>query len=122
MDWEELEALYWRFDAMHKGYGEWSGRPTSERDAFKRTVRQALVEKDKEIAALKGDLEKHVDIALDLQEYRQKYQQLMEKAVWFARQLGVERVSGGLSYIEYPERAQDFLASPEVQAWKEQQG
>jgi len=75
MDWEELEALYWRFDAMHKGYGEWSGRPTSERDAFKRTVRQALVEKDKEIAALKGDLEKHVDIALDLQEYRQKYQQ-----------------------------------------------
>lgn len=46
MNWEDLEALYWRFDAMHKGYGEWAGTPTSERDAFKRTVKQALAEKD----------------------------------------------------------------------------
>lgn len=43
MSWADLEELYWRFDAMHKGYGEWAGTPMSERDAFKRTVQHALV-------------------------------------------------------------------------------
>ena len=83
------------------------------------TLEKALAEKDREIEAKETELGK-LDAELIIRNAA--YQQLMEKAVWFARQLGVERVSGGLSYIEYPERAQDFLASPEVQAWKEQQG
>ena len=36
---DSLEAAYWQFDARVKGYGEWKGRPQSERDAFKATVR-----------------------------------------------------------------------------------
>ena len=91
-------------------------------------LEQALAEKDRELEQLKRayhqEIARHKDTIHDL-IVRQAadssaYQQLMEKAVWFARQLGVERVSGGLSYIEYPEKVQDFLASPEVQAWKEQ--
>ena len=49
MSWADLEELYWRFDAMHKGYGEWAGTPMSERDAFKRTVQHALAEKDRQL-------------------------------------------------------------------------
>lgn len=30
-----LEAGYWRYDAMVKGYGLWNGLPHTERDAFK---------------------------------------------------------------------------------------
>lgn len=76
-------------------------------------LEKALAEKDREIT--------HLQDVYTKQRHKQEdaYRQLMEKAVQFARQLGVERVSGGLSYIEYPEKAQDFLASPEVQAWKE---
>lgn len=78
---------------------------------------QALAEKDREIAALKGDLEKHVAIALDLQEYRQKYQQLMEKAVLFATWLKQAMDNEA----DEAQDADTFIKSPEVQAWKEQQ-
>ncbi len=30
-----IEKAYWKFDAMRRGYGEWSNTPKSERDAFK---------------------------------------------------------------------------------------
>lgn len=40
----EIEILYWRFDAMRKGYSEFAGAPKSERDAFKIVCRE-LVEK-----------------------------------------------------------------------------
>jgi len=98
MDWEDLEALYWQFDAMHRGYGAWEGRPTNERDAFKRTVRRALTENVVLYA-------KQVDA----------YQQLMEKAVRFAREW--QNPTGCPSQVE----AYQFLQSPEVQARKEQQ-
>lgn len=39
---ERIEAAYWRFDARHKGYGEWRRAPMSERDAFKAEMRNAL--------------------------------------------------------------------------------
>lgn len=41
---EEIEDLYWRFDAMRKGYGEFASMPKSERDAFKAVCRE-LIEK-----------------------------------------------------------------------------
>lgn len=100
MDWEDLEALYWQFDAMHRGYGAWEGRPTNERDAFKRTVKRALTENVVLYA-------KQVDA----------YQQLMEKAVRFAETLVDlhEFCDIEASDIE----ASTFLGSPQVQAWKE---
>lgn len=39
---ERIEAAYWRFDARHKGYGQWKKAPMSERDAFKAEMRNAL--------------------------------------------------------------------------------
>jgi len=30
-----LEAGYWRYDAMVKGYDKWKSAPMTERDAFK---------------------------------------------------------------------------------------
>ena len=39
VDEQLLERCYWTFDAMRKGYSDWKGRPQSERDAFKTTVR-----------------------------------------------------------------------------------
>lgn len=39
---DRLEAAYWRFDARHKGYGQWKQAPMSERDAFKAEMRNAL--------------------------------------------------------------------------------
>jgi hypothetical protein len=45
---EEIEALYWRFDAMRNGYGEFIRAPKSDRDAFKCVCRE-LVEKVKRL-------------------------------------------------------------------------
>lgn len=39
---DRIEAAFWRFDARHKGYGEWRQAPMSERDAFKAEMRNAL--------------------------------------------------------------------------------
>lgn len=39
---DRIEAAYWRFDARHKGYGQWKQAPMSERDAFKAEMRNAL--------------------------------------------------------------------------------
>lgn len=39
---DRIEAAYWRFDARHKGYGQWKTAPMSERDAFKAEMRNAL--------------------------------------------------------------------------------
>lgn len=39
---ERIEAAYWRFDARHKGHGQWKTAPMSERDAFKAELRNAL--------------------------------------------------------------------------------
>lgn len=39
---DRIEAAYWRFDARHKGYGQWKPAPMSERDAFKAEMRNAL--------------------------------------------------------------------------------
>ena len=39
---DRIEAAYWRFDARHKGYGQWKQAPRSERDAFKSEMRNAL--------------------------------------------------------------------------------
>lgn len=39
---ERIEASYWRFDARHKGHGQWKQAPMSERDAFKVEMRNAL--------------------------------------------------------------------------------
>lgn len=50
------------------------------------------------------------------------YHALMAKAVRFAERLGRHIVQEKLIYIEYPEDVQEFLASPEVQAWREQEG
>ena len=36
---DDLEAAYWNFDARKKGYGEFKGRPQSERDAYKWSLR-----------------------------------------------------------------------------------
>lgn len=93
MDWEDLEALYWQFDAMHRGYGAWEGRPTNEKDAFKRTVKRALTENVVLYA-------KQVDA----------YRQLMEKAVRFAKVVSECRQSdcNQVDAQEY-EEAQTFL-------------
>ena len=39
---DRIEAAYWRFDARHKGYGQWKQAPMSERDSFKAEMRNAL--------------------------------------------------------------------------------
>ena len=39
---DRIEAAFWRFDARHKGYGQWRQAPMSERDAFKAEMRNAL--------------------------------------------------------------------------------
>ena len=39
---DRIEAAYWRFDARHKGYGQWKQAPMSERAAFKAEMRNAL--------------------------------------------------------------------------------
>lgn len=39
---DRIEAAYWRFDARHKGYGQWKQAPMSERDAFRAEMRNAL--------------------------------------------------------------------------------
>ncbi len=39
---DRIEAAYWLFDARHKGYGQWSAAPMSERYAFKAEMRNAL--------------------------------------------------------------------------------
>ena len=36
---DELEEMYWEFDAARKGDGKYKGRSQSERDAFKMVVR-----------------------------------------------------------------------------------
>lgn len=42
---DPAEAAYWEMDARIKGYGEWKGRPQSERDAFKAVACQLMHEK-----------------------------------------------------------------------------
>lgn len=39
---DPAERAYWEMDARIKGYGEWKGRPQSERDAFKAVFRKYL--------------------------------------------------------------------------------
>lgn len=39
---DRIEQAYWEFDAAHKGLGEHKEMPMSERDAFKRVVRNLL--------------------------------------------------------------------------------
>lgn len=45
---DEIEHAYWDFNSMHMGYGEYKGRPYSERDAFKWAVRKLLAGQQKE--------------------------------------------------------------------------
>ena len=122
MDWEELEDLYFRFDAMHKGYGDWNGTPMSERDAFKRTVKQALAEKDKRSIAFQEKiayydrwLSNGVYYTNDefLERVLKPRQHLMKTAVRFARMLEQIANEHGLTCIE----TQQFLNSPEAQEY-----
>jgi streptomycin 6-kinase len=62
------------------------------------------------------DLKPYVDLAKALAEKDRAYQQLMEKAIRFARYIKDE-----FTYDDDPRfiEADDFLQSPEVQAWKD---
>jgi hypothetical protein len=182
MNWGDLEALYWRFDAMHNGYGEWAGMPTSERDAFKHTVKQALAEKDQQIERWKNlSRDEHVRLLAEskehlLQQYvnltqmygeqkheirrltsaiaekdreitnlqtcqcegcdeslegeaycqscwmklREAHHALMGQAVRFAERLIMYQDSNVL--LMRHRDVDEFIASPEVREWREQEG
>lgn len=100
---EELEVLYWRFDAMHKGLGEWFRLPTSERDAFKRTVRQALAEKEDTYQQLMGQAVGLAETVLQGHRHRLKT-------------LRIIRANASITL------ADKLLNSPEAQAFLKERG
>lgn len=120
MDIMDIEQLYWQFDAAHHGTGEYTGMARSERDAFKLVVAHALAEKDREIAKwseivslLIGTEHKFLKEA---EKGKIAYHALMKQAVRLASL--VLGHSGGSEVIH---EVQQFLASPEVQAWRKQE-
>lgn len=126
MDIMDIEQLYWQFDAAHCGIGEYTGMARSERDAFKLVVGHALAEKDREIANLMLCQCEGCDSSLEGEAYCQScwmnssnaHHALMAKAVRFAE--CVER--DPIADYDDGELATKFLTSPEVRAWREQQG
>jgi len=128
----DIEQLYWQFDAAHRGIGEYAGMARSERDAFKLVVGHALAEKDREIAELKEwksivmgtGTDQEAVIRMAAAEYtrvavaawKEAYHALMERAMLFAAATISDTVSVGTV-----KQAQQFLDSPEVQAWREQE-
>lgn len=120
----DLEKLYWQFDAAHRGIREYAGIARSERDAFKLVVARALAEKDREIANLMLCQCEGCDSSLEGEAYCQScwmnssnaHHALMAKAIEFAQYLDTAFWPGNNAV----EKAQEFLTSPEVRAWREQ--
>lgn len=73
---------------------------------------QALAEKDREIQQIREH-----EFQRGYQEAEEKYQQILEKSVKLAEAFEIIANDNGLTCIE----VQQFLNSPEVQAWKERQ-
>ena len=135
MDIMDIEQLYWQFDAAHHGTGEYTGMARSERDAFKLVVAYALAEKNREIESIKRaykeEIARHKDAIhqLIVQQAMDSgnYHALMKQVVEFAE--NTIYIMGALC-SNRPElesnghviRSRQFLSSPEVQAWREQEG